>query len=159
MAYKFDSIVNRQEAEALKEMIFKRVRERSDSMNEEVQQDIMDIARDSFVSKNNPFSQIVENTQAATASTSTSIDDSKTDNQVGEAEEIGFSLRAAKSQVSSQSRLIKEQLADAEIKNNMLSAREALSKKQSFMGALNFLNAQAAVSLIRTRADKFEILA
>ena len=119
----------------------------------------MDIARDSFVSKNNPFSQIVENTQAATASTSTSIDDSKTDNQVGEAEEIGFPLRAAKSQVSSQSRLIKEQLADAEIKNNMLSAREALSKKQSFMGALNFLNAQAAVSLIRTRADKFEILA
>ena len=159
MAYKFDSIVNRQEAEALKEMIFKRVRERSDSMNEEVQQDIMDIARDSFVSKNNPFSQIVENTQAATASTSTSIDDSKTDNQVGEAEEIGFPLRAAKSQVSSQSRLIKEQLADAEIKNNMLSAREALSKKQSFMGVLNFLNAQAAVSLIRTRADKFEILA
>ena len=37
MSYKFDSIVNKQEADALKEMIFRRVRERSNSMNEEVQ--------------------------------------------------------------------------------------------------------------------------
>ena len=46
-----------------------------------------------------------------------------------------------------------------QINNNMAEAREALSNKKSFMGALNFLNSQAAVSLIRTRADKFEIMA
>ena len=46
-----------------------------------------------------------------------------------------------------------------QINNNMAEAREALSSKKSFMGALNFLNSQAAVSLIRTRADKFEIMA
>ena len=62
MSYKFDSIVNKQEADALKEMIFRRVRERSNSMNEEVQTEVMDLARDSFVSNNNPFSQIVEKT-------------------------------------------------------------------------------------------------
>ena len=44
------------------------------------------------------------------------------------------------------------------IQNNMAEAREALSSKKSFMGALNFLNSQAAVSLMRTRADKFEIV-
>ena len=150
MSYSFNSIVNRNEAEALKEMIFSRARERSVNMNEEVQQDIMDIARDSFVSKNNPFSKIIENAPAA----------SNTDKpEVSKKEEIGFPMREIKSRVSTQSRLINEQIAEGEIKNNMLSAREALSQKQSFMGALNFLNSQAAISLIRTRADKFEILA
>ena len=56
--------VNRQEAEALKEMIFKRVRERAESMNAETQQayteavqsDVMDLARMSFAQNtNNPF--------------------------------------------------------------------------------------------------------
>ena len=41
----------------------------------------------------------------------------------------------------------------------MLEAREALSNKKGFVGALNFLNAQAAVSLARTRTDKFEVIA
>jgi hypothetical protein len=40
----------------------------------------------------------------------------------------------------------------------MEEARKTLSNKKSFMGALNFLNSQAAVSLMRTRADKFEIV-
>ena len=53
MAYKFDSIVNKSEADALKDMIFRRVQERSKGMNDEVQTDVMDLARDSFVSKDN----------------------------------------------------------------------------------------------------------
>ena len=63
-SYKFESIVNRQEADALKEMIFKRARERADSIAKETQDtytsavknDIMDLARDTFVSNKNPFS-------------------------------------------------------------------------------------------------------
>ena len=63
MSYKFDSIVNRNEAAALKEMIFKRAQERAQVMSEDTQSDVMDMARDSFVSKDNPFSKIIENTK------------------------------------------------------------------------------------------------
>ena len=154
MSYKFDSLVTKHEADALKEMIFKRVRERSESMTEDVQQDIMDIARNSFVSKNNPFSKIIENnTPNITRETETAPETKAEDT------EIGFPVREIKSKLSIGSRLINEQMTQAAIENNMLSAREALTNKKSFMGALNFLNSQAAISLIRTRADKFEIIA
>lgn len=59
MAYKFDSIVNKSEADALKDMIFRRVQERSKGMSDEVQTDVMDLARDSFVSKDNPFQRLL----------------------------------------------------------------------------------------------------
>ena len=66
--YNLNSTVTSQEAEALKEMIFKRARERAKALNEDVQSsftssiqnDVMDLARDSFVASKNPFSQIVE---------------------------------------------------------------------------------------------------
>ena len=62
MSYKFDSIVSKNEAAALKDMIFKRAQERAKSFNDDAQADVMDMARDSFVSKDNPFSKIIENT-------------------------------------------------------------------------------------------------
>ena len=68
MSYKFDSIVNRNEAAALKEMIFKRAQERAQVMSEDTQSDVMDMARDSFVSKDNPFSKIIENTKPSVVS-------------------------------------------------------------------------------------------
>ena len=157
MAYKFDTLVSKSEADALKDMIFNRIRERSTSMAEDVQQDIMDVARESFVSPNNPFSKIIDNTklQENIKNTSTDNGTSKEEKQ----EEIGFPIREIKSKVSTQNKLINEQITQATIENNMLSAREELCNKKSFMGALNFLNSQAAISLIRTRADKFEIFA
>ena len=157
MSYKFDTIVNKHEADALKEMIFRRVRERSESMTDDIQQDVMDIARDSFVSKNNPFSKIIENAQKK--SENKSDDALAKDSRETCDSEIGFPVREIKSKISTGSRLINEQITQATIENNMLSAREALSSKKSFIGALNFLNSQAAISLIRTRTDKFEIIA
>ena len=59
MDYQLNSFVNKKEAEALKELIFKRVKERAGAMTSDVQTDIMNVARESFVSTNNPFSQIV----------------------------------------------------------------------------------------------------
>ena len=55
--YKYDSIVSKTEVEALKDMIFKRARERAEALNKTVQEnytssvqkDVMDIARESFV--------------------------------------------------------------------------------------------------------------
>lgn len=153
MSYIFDSIVNKQEADTLKEMIFRRVRERSNSMNEEVQTEVMDMARDSFVSSNNPFSQIVEKTNVQPESNPKELVQKGVDN-----ENIGFAMPQKQPKAFNQSHLINEQVANAEIKNNMREARAGLSNNKSFMGALNFLNSQAAISLIKTRSDKFEMI-
>ncbi len=146
--YKFDSIVTRKEADALKDMIFQRIRERSESINEDMQSDVMDLARDSFVSKDNPFSRIIE--EAAGPKESNEL-----------REEIGFPQKDLKSsvQVKSQNSVLSEQVVRQAVQNNMIEARNALSNKPSFMGALNFLNSQAAISLAKTRSDKFEMLA
>lgn len=147
MSQNINSFVNNNEAVALKEMIFKRARERAQALNEDVQDDVMDMARESFVSKNNPFTNIV----ARSAETAT--EEPK--------EEIGFPTKNLKpvQERPAQDKIINEQLSCSIVKNNMLEAREALSNKKGFVGALNFLNAQAAVSLARTRTDKFEVIA
>lgn len=155
MSYKFDSIVNKNEAAALKEMIFRRAQERSKGMNDEVQADVMDLARDSFVSQNNPFSKIINATAEGENHAPREVHADKKE----EANEIGFPPREPKFRVTSESRIINEQITSAEIVSTMEEARSGLSNRQSFMGALNFLNSQAAISLIRTRADKFEVLA
>lgn len=146
MNYKFDSIVGKNEADALKEMIFRRARERAESMNEDVQSDVMNLARDSFVSKNNPFSQIIENTQQ------------KAIEKEQKNKEIGFQQRELKPRAVEQTREVREQAAAETIQSTMREARAGLENKKSFMGALEFLNSQAAVSLMRTRADKFEVV-
>lgn len=148
MSYKFDTFVNKQEADALKEMIFKRARERSETMSEEVQTDVMDMARNSFVSDNNPFSKIVNKP----------VVQEEPAVQKSEEREIGFPQREGGQRIAGQSRLIKEQIVASTVQSTMQEARAGLSNKSSFMGALNFLNSQAAVSLIRTRADKFDII-
>ncbi len=147
MNNKFNSIVGKTEAEALKDLIFSRARERAQALNENVQSDIMDLARDSFVSKDNPFSAIAAPKEAE------EVQEAKQD-------AIGFPQKNVKLQVKEQqNKVLNEQLTAATVQNNMIEARNSLSNKQSFMGALNFLNSQAAISLIRTRADKFEMLA
>lgn len=154
MSYKFDSIVSRNEANALKDMIFKRAQERAQSLNEENQSDIMDMARNSFVSNNNPFSKIIENTKTENTTVTnieaTPEDVEKNDNEIGFPNPDNIKLQ--------QNKIINNQIIASTINNNMREAQEALTSKKSFMGALNFLNSQAAVSLMRTRADKFEMI-
>ena len=146
MSYSLNSsFVNKQEADALKEMIFRRARERAQVLNEDVQEDVMDMARTSFVSKDNPFSQIIEKAAAATENVNEHAD-----------EEIGFPKRELKARAAEQTRVLKENITAQTVQNTMAEARETLSNKKSFMGALDFLNSQAAVSLMRTRSDKFE---
>lgn len=151
MSYQFNSVVNRQEAEALKDMIFKRAKERAQAMSEDVQSDVMDLARDSFVSDNNPFSKI-----ANPAPVIQQTVEEKPVSDDSENGEIGFAM--PKRPVMVQSQTANDSIVKATVENTMMDARKELAKKDSFMGALNFLNSQAAVSLIRTRADRFEIL-
>lgn len=148
MNYKFDSIVNKTEANALKEMIFRRVRERLEDLAEDVQDDVMNIARESFVSKNNPFSQIIN----------TPVENKKVEKQA-EKPEIGFPQKELNPRAIEETRVIKEQILTATVQSTMNDARNTLNNKKSFVGALDFLNSQAAASLLRTRSDKFEALA
>ena len=149
MNYKFDTIVNKSEAEALKEMIFKRANARAQFLAENVQENIMETARESFVSKNNPFSQIIEE--------KTPEKEVVTQETISE-EGIGFPQKTVNPQIKTQQITVIEKITSDALQANMIEARQGLSNKKSFMGALNFLNSQAAVSLIKTRADKFEML-
>lgn len=152
-SYKFDSIVNRQEADALKEMIFKRARERAESMTQEAQEsytsavknDIMDLARDTFVSKKNPFS----------------INTEKAEEPAREAE-VGFPQRhieEVKAQIHYRNKVTAEEIVHNEIEETMADARSGFENKTSFMGALNFLNSQASITLVNKRGKQFEALA
>lgn len=153
-SYKFDSIVNRQEADALKEMIFKRARERAESMTKETQEsytsavrnDIMDLARDTFVANKNPFSVVEEKTEVPVK------------NEV----EVGFSQRRVeevKAQINYRNRITSDEIVNNEIEETMTEARAEFGNKTSFMGALNFLNSQASITLVNKRGKKFEALA
>lgn len=154
MSYNFNSFVNNREADALKEMIFKRAQERSKAYTEDVQADVMDLARESFVSSGNPFSKIIEKqeNEITTNTTEKITKESKTE------EAIGFPQRKLNSNIVNQNNITQENFARAAIQTTMVEARSSLSGNKSFMGALNFLNTQAAVSLMRTRADKFEVV-
>ncbi len=157
MNYQLNSYVNRQEAEALKELIFKRARERAATMTEDFQADLMNIARESFVSNKNPFSQIIttekNNTEEKIQKTEkTSALREYVEVMEENTEEIGFSIKNIPSGAVNQNKIIKEQLTAAQVQNTMAEAREGLSNKKSFMGALEFLNSHAAASLLNKRA-------
>ena len=164
MNYQFNSFVNSSEAEALKELIFKRARERANSMTDDVQADIMNIARESFVN-NNPFSQIMNQTEAASTLVQNeekieqpTVEKSAlhefVDATEKAAEEVGFPQKDLIASFNRQNSMIKEQMTAAQVQNTMMEAREGLSNKKSFMGALAFLNSQAAVSLLNQRAGR-----
>jgi len=171
MNYQFNSFVNRKEAEELKEMIFKRTKERAEAMTTDFQADVMDIARESFVSNQNPFSQIIrstnENNKTVSSTSQTEKNTSDATPSLHEVakkaeekqESIGFKPKNLYSGAALQNQLIKEQMAVVQVKNAMEEARDGLASRKSFIGALEFLNSKAAVSLLKTRADKFEALA
>ena len=163
MNYQFNSYVNRKEAESLKQMIFQRARERAQSMTSDVQADVMNIARESFVnSGNNPFSQILNNTVEATKTPETVQPSEQKTTALHEyveaaeekAQEVGFPQRAVVGHAANQSQIIQEQVSAKALQDTMREARAGLSNKKSFMGALAFLNSQAAVSLLNKRAGQ-----
>ena len=157
----YDSIVNRQEVDALKEMIFKRARERAQSFTDDVQagyttlvqNDIMDLARDSFVETKNPFTKIKEEQQP--------VAQDKVKQETNH-QEIGFAKRQVdevKAQVYSTNKKFNTLIANTEVEATMQEARVALEQKTSFVGALDFLNSQASIVLVKNRGKAFEAMA
>ena len=139
-----NTIVSRSEAEALKDMIFKRARERAEALNVEIESsytdsvknDVMELARDSFVSNNNPFSI-------------------KNEAQAKEIEEAH--VEEVKSRINYRNKT--ESISNEVKEANMTEARIDFAKKQSFVGALDFLNSQASISLVNRKGKKFEAIA
>ena len=159
-SYKFDSIVNRQEADALKELIFKRARERAEALTNEsqssytssVRSEIMDLARDSFVANKNPFSAKVE------AVSEPPMETPETESKA----EIGFPERRIeeiKSQINYRNKVMDDEIIQGTISATMDEARGGFAKKSSFLGALDFLNSQASIALVNKRGKSFEALA
>lgn len=154
--YKFDSIVSRNEQEALRDMIFKRAKERAEALNANIQSsyandiksDVMDLARDSFVSEHNPFSQKSEQVQVVEEKAPES--------------EIGFSKRhveTLKAQIAYKNKITREEIVNKETEANMKDARADFSNKKTFMGALDFLNSQASIALVKNQGAAFEAIA
>lgn len=162
MNYQFNSYVNRKEAESLKQMIFQRAKERAQSMTSDVQSDVMSIARESFVSNNNPFSQILNTTAEEIKAPETVQPAEQKTTALHEyveaaeekAAEVGFPQKPMASQAVNQNRMIQEQVSARQVQDTMREARAGLANKTSFMGALAFLNSQAAVSLLNNRAGR-----
>lgn len=159
MSYINKSIVGNSEAAALKEMIFKRARERAESLDKEIkasytddmQNDVMNIARDSFVSNKNPFSMIAEPEKKAEPVKETRVE-----------EGLGFpqhKIDEIRSRIVYRNKEINENASRKTIEANMQDARKDFQKKDSFIGALNFLNAQATIALVSSDGKSFNAIA
>lgn len=152
-----NTLVNTQEADALKEMIFKRARERAEILDNDLKSsyttsthnEIMDLARDSFVASKNPFTAIKEQKKETT------LENPKD-------EQIGFQHRKVKEfkeNITRKNNESTENIANSQVQQAMIDARQDFSNRPSFMGALNFLNSQATIALINKRAKNFEAMA
>ena len=156
MSYNYDSIVSKNEADALKEMIFKRARERAAALNEETQSsyttsfknEIMDIARQSFVAERNPFS-VQEKPKA----------EEKEDNTPEKVKLAKQHAEEIKTKINSLNKAADENIANDSVRESMNDARESLKKNTGFMGALDFLNSQATISLVYKKGSKFNAVA
>jgi hypothetical protein len=131
----------------------------------------MSIARESFMSNNNPFSLIAKNTDEK----QTVVSQSQAEIKEKEAkttplhkfvekaeknqENVGFKLKDIYTGATTQNKLIREQIATMQVQNAMEEAREGLATRKSFMGALEFLNSQAGIYMASQRKARFDKLA
>lgn len=160
--YDYKSVVSKSESEALKELIFNRAKERAEALAQKTQDDyttsvkneLMDIARDSFKSSGNPFAPKQEGIDEFVKAEPKATEEKR---------EIGFPERKVvdnlKASIEYKNNLIKEAKAQDEIHSVMKDAGVDFGNRKNFIGALNFLNAQASLSVINKRAKGFEAIA
>ena len=158
--YNLNYIVSHSEQEALKEMIFKRAQERAQALCEDTQKnytddihnDVMELARNSFIAPKNPFSEKVEEKAIEKKG---NINNDLT-------LEIGFAKRhisEIKAQINYRNQNINKNIAENEINRAMESSKEEFKQKRSFTGALEFLNTQASINIASKKEKNFEIIA
>ena len=169
--YTSKSTVDRQEAEALKEMIFNRVRARAEAMSQDAQSsyvddihnDLMDEARNSFIATKNPFSlakptKISENnTIEAPKKVELKKPEPKEKTKEYEAFEAWLaSNEMLNFQAETKTNIENKKIINNTIETTMEDARGTYEKKSTFIGALDFLNSQASISLIYQKGKRFE---
>ncbi len=155
-----NSIVPPQEVEALKDMIYKRARERAQSLANEVQNsyttsfhdEIMISARESLNPVKNPFFKEVENNKIEKSNETNIVKKNEIQSAKRNVEDI-------KAQIHKKNNEEINNITVNTIQTVMDNARVNLSNKQSFIGALNFLNSQASIALIKKNSTKFEATA
>ena len=168
--FNVNTTVSQQEAETLKEIIFKRARERSNQLAEEtkksytgsVKSDIMDLARTSLEKEHNPFAKIISSEGVNGVNGVNEIKEAKEIKDETPAGEIGFAQRSVKDihdQIINKNQDINRVFTDREVEKAMMSARADYKKSASFMGALEFLNSQATISLVNSRGKSFDAIA
>jgi hypothetical protein len=158
--YESKSIVSKTEAEALKDMIFNRVKERSKALAEDVNQsymssvqnEVMDIARNSFVASKNPFSIVTEEVKQDVLSKSSQEFSSKEKN-VEESKKYSEEL---KKQIYNKQNEYKNDYANNFVHKSMFEQNSFNLNKKSFVGALNFLNSQASIVLVNNNGKRFD---
>ena len=152
--YNFNTLVSKQEQEALKEMIFKRVNERAQALNNDtntkytnnIKNDVMELARDSFVASKNPFSAIQENVKHE-------------DTSEQKIKESRQKIETLKKKIYEHHEQQKSRIVNTFLENNMQEARVGLENKQAFTGALSFLNSKASLEILSKKNTKFETIA
>jgi hypothetical protein len=155
-----NSIVPPHEVDALKDMIYKRARERAQLLANEVQNsyttsfhdEIMISARESLSSVKNPFLTKVENNNIEKPNETNIVERNEIESAKKNVEDI-------KTQIHKKNNEERNNIAENTIQAVMDNARVNLSNKQSFIGALNFLNSQASIVLIKKNCINFEATA
>ena len=184
--YAYNSNIDKTEVEALKELIFRRSKERSEGISSNVNNDVMELARKSLTTNKNPF-QIATEIKAEDSDAfikSNSVDKNQNTNQpqiqpkseikteqadfqkeLGlvskvqkSSNEIGFPSRDLTNIINKNEELNKF-VESTEIQKTMIDARNNINNKKSFMGALEFLNSQASIALINKNSNGFNVLA
>ncbi len=161
--YNFNSTVSSQEAEALKAMIFKRAQERAQNLVEDAQKsytenfqtEVMNLARESFVANKNPFSAKED---SVTLKPKTEVESEKT-NLPKEIDYANRHISEIKAQIYYRNKDMNDNIANKEVESAMDYARGQNSRRQTFTGALEFLNAQASISLVNKRKNGFDAIA
>ena len=159
--------VNRQEAEALKEMIFNRARARAEALNKEtqnsyvdnVQTELMDLARTSFISNRNPFSSTKPLSTVEIPAKEVEEEVTLTQTTSNNTEGLGFETPKSKyinSQIKLKTDISNEELTKSAVMATMDEASKSLQSKSTFMGALNFLNSQASIAIVNKTGKRFE---
>ena len=146
-------------------MIFSRARERAealskktnDTFTESIKDDVMEIARNSFTSNKNPF---INNTKNIETIKDDNYENTTNSNTIDES--IGFKQRnvnTVKENIQNSHKILNEHIANYEIMQTMQQTKADNTNKKTFVGALNFLNSQAAVTLNNGKGKRFQALA
>ena len=162
------TVVNNSESLILKDMIFKRIAERNNAISNDIKDDIMNDARESFSNSRNPFGNITQELSLdldndiltnATPVETKSAENVTNNNGIGFEQKVSNISDLKIQKLKNNNTRIYNSFSSAAITNNMMEASNNLRSNVNFVGALNFLNNKATEELLKNKGAKFDIVA